>query len=146
MNQSELMNKIDEVLAEAKAGLLATVDVAGRAHMRWMTPAVLKGRAGALYCVTRRMSPKTLDLQVHPEGEWMIQSKSLNEIINVRGVINVLDNPALKTEVMETLGERLTVFWKVDMEKIDFVVLETIIKEATYLRPMKGKSETVKFG
>jgi uncharacterized pyridoxamine 5'-phosphate oxidase family protein len=53
--------------------------------------------------------------------------------------------PIIKSEVMEHLAKRLTVFWKVNTEKTDFIVLETIIKEATYFQPMKGHKETVQF-
>lgn len=41
MNRQDMMHKIEAVLDDAKAGVLATVDADGRPHARWMTPVVL---------------------------------------------------------------------------------------------------------
>ena len=46
---------------------------------------------------------------------------------------------------MEAVGKKLTAFWKVN-STMDFIILETVIEEATYLSPMKGIREVVHFG
>jgi general stress protein 26 len=145
MNQHEIMYKVERILEDAKAGVLATIDKNGNPRMRWMTPTTLKGRPNVLFAVTAPDFGKVVQLDAHPEVEWMIQTRALDQIVNLRGKINILDNPAIKSEVMEHLAKRLTVFWNVNTEKTDFIVLETIINEATYFQPMKRHKETVQF-
>ena len=146
MTQAELLQKVDEILEDAKAGVLTTVDEDGRPHVRWMTPTMLRGRQGALFAVTSPRSAKAAQLEKNPCVEWMIQSRSLNEVVNVRGRVNIVDNPALKKEVIEAVGNRLTVFWKVNPGQMEFVVLETIIEEATFFSPMRPEYVKVEFG
>jgi pyridoxamine 5'-phosphate oxidase len=145
MNQHEIMYKVERILEDAKAGVLATIDKNGNPRMRWMTPTTLKGRPNVLFAVTSPDFGKVVQLDAHPEVEWMIQTRALDQIVNLRGKINILDNPAIKSEVMEHLAKRLTVFWKVNTEKTDFIVLETIINEAVYFQPMKRHKEIVQF-
>ena len=145
MDQREMMNKLDAVIDDAKAAVLATTDGEGRPHLRWLTPGILKNHSGAIYCFTRPVSMKILELESHRDVEWMFQTRSLGEVVNVRGTIEVINNAALKSELMEIIGVRLTAFWKADLENTDFVVLETMITEATYYQPMTGKREKVIF-
>ena len=145
MTKHELMYKVEQILETTRAGILATLDQDGKPRMRWMTPAILKGRADVLFAVTSPDFHKVAQLEARPEVEWMIQTRDLDQIINLKGKMNVLDNPSIRSEVMESLGKQLTVFWRVHTEKTDFLVLETVIEEATFFRPMKGEKETVYF-
>lgn len=145
MNQQEFLAKLSAVLDEARTAVLTTVDPEGRPHGRWMTPALLKGRGAALYCVTSPRSDKAADLAANPAAEWLIQTPTLNEIVTARGPVNVIDNPALRTELLDVIGRRLTVFWKVNPEAMDLVVLETVIREGEYFRPMAGSVVRVCF-
>jgi pyridoxamine 5'-phosphate oxidase len=145
MTKQDVMYKIEQILETTHAGVLATLDQDGNPRMRWMTPAILQGRADVLFAVTSPDFQKVVQLETHPEVEWMIQTRALDQIVNLRGKMNVLDNPSIRSEVMEHLGKQLTVFWRVNTEKTDFIVLETIIQEATFFRPMKGYKETVRF-
>ncbi len=146
MNQKELMDKVEQLLDDSKTGVMATVDEQGRPHVRWMTPRTLKGRPNALYTVTTSASAKTFQLAKNSQVEWMIQSKVLTEIVNLRGRINIVDNPSLKMEFLENLGNQLFMFWKVNADVDDFVVLETVLEEGSYYQPMKGRKETLKMG
>ncbi|MBD3308449.1 pyridoxamine 5'-phosphate oxidase family protein [candidate division KSB3 bacterium] len=145
MTQQEVMYTLEQILEDAKAGILATVDKDGKPRMRWMTPTVLRGRPNALFAVTSPEFGKIAQLDAHADVEWMIQTRALDQIVNLKGKINVLDNPAIRSEVMEYLAKRLTVFWRVNTERTDFIVLETVIEEGTVFRPMKGVKETVQF-
>jgi pyridoxamine 5'-phosphate oxidase len=145
MDQHEIMYKVEQLLEDSKTGVLATIATDGKPRMRWMTPTILKGRPGVLFAVTSPDFTKIVQLESHPDVEWMIQTRSLNQVVNLRGKINVIDNPSLKSEVMEHLARKLTVFWKVNTEKTDFIVLETVLSEATYFQPMKGTKEHVRF-
>jgi pyridoxamine 5'-phosphate oxidase len=145
VNIQEMMGKIEAVLEDAKAGILTTVDEKGRPHARWMTPVLLAPWPETIFAVTSPDFPKILQLGSNNKIEWMIQTKSLDQIINVRGGINVLDNPSLKAQVMEAIGKKLTVFWKINQNNTDFVILETVIDEAVWYAPMKGRREIVSF-
>ncbi|MBN1844043.1 MAG: pyridoxamine 5'-phosphate oxidase family protein [Sedimentisphaerales bacterium] len=139
MDRRQFMLRLEEILEDAKTAVLATVDNQGCPHMRWMTPTILRGREGLLFAVTTPATGKILHLEVQPEVEWMIQTRALTEVINLRGIMQVVDNPALKTEIMEVLGAWLNVFWKVNPNRSDFIVTETLIREASYFQPMKGQ-------
>ena len=145
MNQHEIMYKVGQILEDSRAGVLATIDEQGNPRMRWMTPAVVKGRPDVLFAVTSPDFHKVVQLNAHADAEWMIQTRALDQVVNLRGKINVLENPSIRSEIMEHLAKQLTVFWRVNTEKTDFIVLETIIEEVTYFRPMKGQKEIVRF-
>ena len=145
MDKRQLMNRVEEILEDAKGAVLATVDEEGRPLVRWMTPTVLKRREGCLYAVTTPKTRKLVNLDSQPVVEWMIQTRALTEVVNLRGIMRAVDNPALKTEVMEALGSWLTVFWKINPDKTEFLVTETMIREGTYFRPMKGEKVTIQF-
>lgn len=144
MTKNEALNKVEEILEEAKVGILATTGNDGRPHMRWMTPAIVRGRSNVIFTVTAPHFPKVIDLEAHPDVEWMIQTPALDKIVNLKGKMNILDNPTIKAEILEDIGNRLSMFWKVN-EKMEFLVLETVIEEVTYFCPMKGNKETVIF-
>lgn len=110
-----------------------------------MTPVVLPQWPDSIFAVTSPQFPKVIQLDANRHVEWMIQTRSLDQVINVRGDMNVLDNPSLKAQVMEAIGRKLTVFWNINKENTDFVILETVIDEACWSAPMKGRKEVVDF-
>ncbi len=145
MTIQEMMRKIEAVLEDSKAGVLASVDADGQPHVRWMTPVVLPQWPHSLFAVTSPRFPKVIQLNANKQVEWMIQTRSLDQVINVRGQLNVLDNPSLKAQVMEAIGRKLTVFWNINKADTDFVILETVIDEACWSSPMKGQKQVVDF-
>lgn len=145
MKQKDFLIELDDMIEDAKAGLLATVDVDGAPHMRWMTPAVLKDRVGAVYAVTSRNFAKKEQLSENGKVQWMFQSRSLNKIIYLNGSINLVDNSSMLNEVLEVVGPRLRVFWNVNPDQSSLIVLETILESGSLFLPMKGVKEEVKF-
>ncbi len=143
MTKQEILNTLEMILNEAHTAVLATTDQEGRPHIRWMTPALLRGRSGAVYAVTSPRFGKVVQLEAHPEAEWMFQTPILDTIVTVRGRINIVDNPSILSEVLETLGPFMRSFWKLKGDERDLVVLETIIDGAIYYKPMKGVKEVV---
>jgi general stress protein 26 len=145
MEAHELGNKLEAILDEAKTGILATAGADGRIHMRWMTPVVLKQRRGAIFAFSTPDAAKIEQIAASGNASWMIQTRDLREIVHLSGPTRVVDNPALKAELMEILGPRLAVFWKSNANADEFVIIETVIEEATWFRPMKASLETVNF-
>ena len=145
MTTKETLGALDAIIDEAQVGILATTDPDGRPAMRWMTPTTVRGRPGYLYAVTSPQFRKVRHLASHPEVEWMFQTPELNRIVTVSGRMGVIDNPQLKSEVLESIGRRLEVFWRVN-EKTDFIVLETSIDRISVFRPMKHSRDTVPIG
>jgi len=146
MTKNEIMTEFDIILEEAKTAVLATIDAEGRPHMRWMTPCVLKDRQDSIFALTSPAFAKTKHLEKRPEAQWMIQTPLLDTIITLRGNINLLDNSALKSEIIEVLGPRLTMFWKLNEKADNLIVLETVLEEAMYYKPMHGFKKLVSFG
>ena len=134
---------LESIIDDANTAVLATVDVNGRPHTRWMTPTLLRDRPGAIYAVTSPEFRKATHLQSNPEVQWMFQTRLLDKVATVSGVVNVVDNSAMKAEVIEAIGSRLTVFWRVNTDATKLVVLETIIREGAYFEPMRSHREQV---
>lgn len=145
MKQNDFLAELDGMIEDAKAGLLATVDSEGAPHMRWMTPAILKDRNGAVYAVTSRNFAKKEQLSGNTKVQWMFQSRSLNKIIYLNGTVNLVDNSSMLNEVLEVVGPRLRVFWNVNTDESSLIVLETVMEEGTLFLPMKGVREKVRF-
>ena len=145
MTKKELIDRITFTLEDAKTGVLATTDMKGHPRMRWMSPLIFPSNHNVLYAVTSPHFAKTLQLEKHPDVEWMLQTRSLNEVIYLHGKINLIDNPSLKAKIIEAIGKRLHIFWKIENNETDFIILETIIDEGIYFLPMEGKKETVSF-
>lgn len=144
MTVHEMMNKVRLVLDDSKSGVLATISEDGFPHMRWMTPVVLDEWPDALFAVTSPHSPKAAQLVSDTKVEWLLQGKALNEVVTLRGRINVLDNPSVRSGIIEAVGKRLAVFWKIN-PTTDYIVLETVIEEASWFAPMKNERATVVF-
>jgi general stress protein 26 len=143
LNKRDVMATLEMILNEAHTAVLATVDDQGRPHLRWMTPALIGGREGAVFAVTSPGFDKTRQLEKHPEVEWLFQTPLLDTVVIARGKINVLDNPSIKAEVLESLGPYMHSFWRLQGEAREMVVLETIIEEAVCYWPLKGRKEVV---
>ena len=143
MTKQEILNTLEMILNEAHTAVLATTDQEGKPHIRWMTPALLRGRSAAVYAITSPRFGKVVQLESHPEVEWMFQTPVLDTIVTIRGRINIVDNPSILSEVLENLGPFMRSFWKLKGDERDLVVLETIIEEAIYYKPMKGIKEVV---
>ena len=146
MKQGDFLFELEEMIDDVKTGLLATVDSDGRPQMRWMTPAILKDRSGALYAVTSKDFAKREQLDEKPEVQWMFQSRSLDKILYVDGKVNVVENGSMLNEVLEVVGPRLRVFWNVNPDETSLVVLETVMESGAVFLPMKGIREQAVFG
>lgn len=145
MNSSDMMRKIDKILETSGIGILATVGKDLKPHMRWMNLAILTGRPGALYAVTSPHFSKINDIKEHPDIEWLIQTCALDEVVKIQGKINILNNPSIRAEVLESIGSKLRMFSKINENPSECVILETIIENATYFHTMKLVREAVSF-
>lgn len=145
MNKHELMGQIDSILEDNKTAILATVDQNGAPHLRWITPGRIIEREYAIFMVSAKQLQKVEQIQNNPSAELMFQTRSLDKIINVRGKINILNNPSIRSEALEALGRHLHTFWNLHQPETDLVVLEFVIEEAIFYLPQKGNQICVKF-
>jgi general stress protein 26 len=145
MDSRDVMKKVGAIIEAHGTGLLATVDEDGNPRIRWMTPTLLPDSPGAVYAITPPRFAKVLQVKEHRRVEWMFQTPTLDEVISVRGTINLVETPSLRAEVLEVLGPRLKTFWKLARDARDLVVMETVIEEATVLLSMAGRTENVRF-
>lgn len=145
MGPQELLNAVESILSESSPGILAVSDPSGTPHMRWMTPLLLPGRDRALYAVISPDFAERIMTRLSPRVEWMLQNRALTVIFRLRGTIRVLDDPMLRSEVIEKIGKKLAAFWRLNKDQKTFKVLETNLVSAERILPMKGISETVEF-
>ncbi len=145
MTKEKIMMKIDELLDNSKCAVLSTVSSDGKPRLRWMCPTIFPDMGQMIYAVSSADFHKIEDLKINPSASWMFQTKELNEIINVSGKIYIIDNPSMKSMIIEKIGNRLHAFWKLKKDSSDFIALETVIEDAVYFNPMKGEKEIIKF-
>ena len=145
MNQRDILDKLGGILDAGNPGVLATIDEDGKPRVRWLTPVILPGHPGAIYALTVPRSPKVAHLRTNPSVEWMFQTPAFSEVLSIRGRIHVVDNPSLRRQVLEALGQRLTALWRLTHDVADLSALETVIEEATCYLPMDGSREVVSF-
>lgn len=145
MDQHHLLTRIETLIEESKVGLLATIDQDDKPRVRWMTPTIMPNRGASIFAFTASDAMKIQDIQHQPEVKWLIQTADLTEVVSVRGETYVVNNPALKAEVMEVLVPQITKLWTPDLYTVDTVILETVIRGATYYRPRENYEETVVF-
>lgn len=143
MDVHEAFSVLDGVLEESGTAVLATLGSGGEPRLRWMTPLLIPGRTGFLYAVTSPRFEKKTQLDADPRAEWMVQTRALTKVLNLRGRIQILESPQVKSEILEQIGGRLSTFWRVNPEAEDLVVLETVLEEIRYFEPMTGRRETV---
>jgi general stress protein 26 len=146
MDINAMFDVMERLIEKSKVAVLANVDQTSTPRMRWMTPAVIRGRQGFLYALTAPEFVKTTQLENHPEVEWMIQGPGLQEILRIRGKALLMDSPTLKSDVVEALGGRLGTFWKKNPDPSNMIVLETVIEEFVYYKPMSNENVTVTVG
>lgn len=146
MDPSALLARLERIVEASKVGILTTVDSSGYPRSRWMTPTVVRGRPGFLYAVTSPDSVKAADMRERPKVQWFFQSKVLDEIFNVWGTATLVDNPQAKAEVLEAIGPNLQIFWRVNPDAKNLVVVETSVQELSCFYPMKGEREGASFG
>jgi general stress protein 26 len=145
MDTGEVMGKIQAIIDAHGAGVLATVDKGGRPHMRWLTPIVFPNKIGMVYALTLPSFPKVAQIRSTPQVEWLFQTTTLQEVVTARGKASIVDNPSLRSEVLEALGRHLYAMWKLTEDVRDLLVLETALEEAVYYRPMTGEKVRVSF-
>lgn len=143
MNMQELRTVIETLVEDSKTAVLATVDRESRPHTRWVVPGCLRNRPGALYTVSGSGFAKIEQLLNNPNAQMLFQSRNLDKVVSVSGKMNILDNPSIRSEVLECLGARLKAFWKTNVSESDLVVLELVMEEAEYYVPMSGVKERV---
>lgn len=146
MNKHEIMSLIESMIDDSKTAVLATVDTDNMPHMRWITPGCFQQRPGAIYMLSNPEFSKVDHIRNNPKVEMMFQTKALDKVMNVRGRVNILDNPSIRSEVLECVARNLGSFWRINSEERDLAVLELIIEEATLYLPGKGSRVTVEFG
>ena len=145
MKKNEIVQKLEDIIDKVRTAVLATTGVDGTPDMRWVTPAILRGRPDSIFTITSPNSNKVKQIKSSPRAQWMFQTRPLDQIIVVEGKVNIIDNPSIRSEVLEVVGPRLTAFWKINVDETDLLVLETVIETATYYSTMKGTKEKVMF-
>lgn len=139
MDSKAMLDVLERILEKSHVAVMNTVDEEGRPRSRWMTPATIRGRQGFLYTVSAPHFDKIDQISKNGGVSWLFQTRALDEVLEVVGKAQVIDNPALKSEVLEAIGGHLTTFWRVNPDETELIVIETVIEEMTYLEPMKGE-------
>jgi len=135
MTKEELVKKFRLILEDSPQALLATVTADGFPAMRYMTPAMVKGRDDCLYAVTAASFPKVKDLTLNPQVAWMLTSPKTREIYSFRGKITLVEDPRFKSELLEEIGRGLETFWRLNDDPSDLVCLETRLISGEYFNP-----------
>lgn len=146
MDRKQFVEKLGLIMEEAQNGLLATVGTDGYPHMRWMTPMLKGGFEDPYLCaVTSNHFPKVADLNKKSQVSWLFTSPKTKEVVSLFGTIQVNENPRYVSEMMEEMGRRLAVFWKVNDDPSSLVTLETGLVSGEYFDPRSGEKHKIQF-
>ncbi|MFP4364350.1 MAG: pyridoxamine 5'-phosphate oxidase family protein [Spirochaetia bacterium] len=141
MTFKELLSKLEDSLDDSKVAIFATVDTEGKPHMRWLTPTYLKGKNGFIYALTSPEFSKVEHIEKNPNVQWLVQNRALNKIMTASGEARIIDNPSFKTEVIEGIGRNLDIFWRVNPNEQDLVIIETKLTDIHLHQPIDDVSE-----
>lgn len=144
MNKHDILKKVSELIRESPIAVFAAVHKESKPHISLMKPAIIPSETDSIFTLTPLHFLDELDLINHPEGEWMIQNKAIDEIINVKGEIDFFSNPTVNSEVMKAMGGHL-LYWEDDKRRMEYLVMEMTIKSIHYFLPITGKHELVHF-
>lgn len=145
MTRHQFKGIIESIIDETHTAILATVDSQGAPHIRWMTPGCIEDRPEAFFMITTSRMSKVDHIQSNSQAELMFQSRSLDKIVNISGSATVLDNPSLRSEVLECVGKHLHSFWKINTSESELVVIEFLFNSATQYNPKNGTKITISF-
>ena len=145
MNKHEIMSLIESIVEDTHIAVLSTVDQDGAPHSRWVTPGCIEERAGAVFMISSSRFSKIDHIRSNPRAELLFQTKALDQVLNVNGRVNLLDNPSIRAETLECIGKNLHPFWRINQPENELIVLEFIIDEVTLYLPQKGTRVTINF-
>jgi general stress protein 26 len=146
MNTEELLARLERLLGTVKVGMLTTVDASGYPRSRWMTPALLRGLGGYIYTVTAPDSLKAEHIRSRAQVEWTVQSTVLDEVVTAIGTATIIQDPHTTAEVLEAIGPNLAIFWRVNPDSRNLVVVETAIKEISCFFPIRNERHSAELG
>ena len=143
MSMNRLMNLIDAIIDDAKAAVLATVDKQGMPQLRWVTPGTISDRPGSLFIISAHNFAKVDQARNSPGASILLQTRLLDKVLNLQGVLSVLENPSIRSETLERVGKRLNAFWKIGTSDRELVVLEFTVTLAALYLPQVGSKEII---
>lgn len=133
-------------MEDAQNGILATQGSDGFPHMRWMTPILKGGTEDPYLCaVTSSHFPKVAELTTRSQISWLFTSPKTREVVSLFGTVQVNQNSRYVSEMMEEMGRKLAVFWKVNDDPSSLVSLETGLVSGEYFDPRTGEKHKIKF-
>lgn len=145
MIKHEILRIIETMIDETHAAVLSTVDSSCAPHSRWVTPGCMEGRVGAIFMITDSNMAKVDQIKGNQSVFMLFQTKALDKIVSAEGKANIVENPSLRSEVLECVGRHLHAFWKINSPEKNLIVLEFIIEQATLYTPLNGSKITVNF-
>lgn len=146
MATTRLDRVVNELIDDAKTAVLATIDQKGIPRLRWITPTQLAGYPSTLFIVSAHNFSKVSQAKKNPKASIMIQTRLLDKVLNCEGTLTVVENPSIRSELLEKIGGRLHAFWKAGPPDRDLVALEFTIAKAVLYLPLKGSREVFNGG
>lgn len=109
------------------AGVLSSVDADGKPEVRWMSTLSFE-EFPVFYTLTAPGSRKVVQIQQHPDVNWMFSNHDLSLIVNLTGTARVLtDTPTLKRVWQQIEDKSHAYFLKQYSKGPGFVVIETTV-------------------
>ncbi|MEM5948617.1 pyridoxamine 5'-phosphate oxidase family protein [Spirochaetia bacterium 38H-sp] len=141
MTKDEVLAILEELVESNRSGVFVSVGEDGFPDARWMTAAFLRGEHRDIYAVTSPSDKKVTQVSANPNVLWLLERKGHREVFRVKARATVVENPALLSQVLETLGGSLNLFWQVHGSVDEFAVLECNITSVEYQRPLDAYTE-----
>lgn len=137
--ETELARMVFELVADARHGLLTTVDKDGWPHATWMNFQT-KGYLDEVFTVTAPTTQKVANLRQNPRAEWMFSHPdfSIESIAYVSGETHIVEGDAVQP-YWDAIPGKSRAFYRQYNDTDDFrqfVVLVTKVSKVVFCRPV----------
>ncbi len=118
-----------------RPGIFATVDEAGRPHLRWMATLSLQDFP-VLYTITSPASRKIEHIERNPQVSWMFTNEEMNIIININGNARLTNDFGTMNRVWKMLEDKSKAYFlNIKTDGPGFAVIETEVEDIECVVP-----------
>lgn len=141
---SELWRTASRLVAESQLGILTTADAAGMPHAVWMN-ILVDSTMQEVVTITAPTTQKVANLQVNPNGEWMVANSSLETIVYLSGPTHILQGDEARQYWDRMPGKAKAYFrhYSAPDDFSKFSVIRTQVTKVVYCRPIGYRKAVV---
>lgn len=116
-------------------GVLATVDVSGVPHVRWMATVSLQ-EFPHLYALTSPQSRKIEHIRTNPQVSWMFTTDSASMVVNMTGKATIVTDKNEVNRIWRMIENKSNAYFlALDTDATGVAVIDTVIDDMECIIP-----------